>query len=222
MITLEGPDGWLLTSESATYHPVERVAVIADVHLGYEWSRAAAGDSLPPHTLEDTLTRLARLLDAVVIERLIVAGDLVEKAGPCVRTAADLRTLRNWLGERGVALVTIHGNHDPRRGPTWPISIELAGWTITHGHLPISGERTMSGHLHPVIRSGSLTAPCFLVSPKRIVLPAFSPNAAGLNVIESRWPQAWIAEGLRCVAGAGGELLDFGPLADLIAKSTLR
>lgn len=218
MITLEGPDGWLLTSESAAFHPIERVAVISDVHLGYEWSRAAGGDTLPAHTLADTLKRLEPILAGVKIERLIVAGDLVEKAGPCVRTAADLRTLRNWLSERGVVLVTIHGNHDPKRGPAWPLSIELAGWTITHGHLPIWGEKTMSGHLHPVIRSGGLTAPCFLVSPKRIVLPAFSPNAAGLNVLESRLPAGWIQEGLRCVAGAGGELLDFGTLADLIAR----
>ena len=211
----------MLTSESAAFHPLERVAVISDVHLGYEWSRAAGGDSLPPHTLADTLQRLQILLEAASIERLIVAGDLVEKAGPCVRTAADLRALRNWLSARGVDLVTIHGNHDPKRSPSWPLSIEVAGWTITHGHLPIWGERTMSGHLHPVIRSGCLTAPCFLVSPTRIVLPAFSPNAAGLNVLESRWPSEWLADGLRCIAGAGGELLDFGKLTDLTAREAI-
>ena len=69
----------------------ERTAVIADVHLGYEWARGSAGDCVPAHSLDETLARLERLLDRAPIARLVVAGDLVESPRPCRRTAADLR-----------------------------------------------------------------------------------------------------------------------------------
>ena len=66
---IEGPDGWKLAPEGAAVHPVERVAVIADVHLGYEWARAAHGDCLPSHSLAETLAKLEALLGRVPIAR---------------------------------------------------------------------------------------------------------------------------------------------------------
>src|SRR4051794_12499734 len=82
-----GPEGWCLVPEGAAIHLGERTAVIADVHLGYEWARGAGGDCLPAHTLDETLGKLARLLNrgGGAIERLVVAGDLVESPRPCRR-----------------------------------------------------------------------------------------------------------------------------------------
>ena len=210
-----GPDGWLLAPEGAAIHPPERVAVIADVHLGYEWARATGGDCLPAHSLSETLEQLTRLLARVAIARLIVAGDLVESPRPCRRTADDVRRLEVWLAARGIDLVALAGNHDPPRVPPRPATWEVAGWTIGHGHRPLGAPRTLSGHLHPVLRAGGLTAPCFLVGPRTIVLPAFSPNAAGWNVASGDVPTSWRDESMRCVAGTGRELLDFGPLPAL-------
>ena len=48
-------DCWQLTPEGAVIHPGERTAVIADLHLGYEWARGAAGDCVPAHSLDETL-----------------------------------------------------------------------------------------------------------------------------------------------------------------------
>src|SRR5262245_62625557 len=70
-------DSWELTPEGAAIHRGERTAVIADVHLGYEWARGAAGDCVPAHSLVETLGRLERVLGRAAIARLIVAGDLV-------------------------------------------------------------------------------------------------------------------------------------------------
>ncbi len=216
---IAGPDGWSLTPEGAAVHPGERVAVIADVHLGYEWARGAGGDCLPAHSLSETLTKLAGLIDrAPSIARVIVAGDFVESPRPCRRTADDIRRLREWLGGRGIDLALVLGNHDPQRSSNLPLSVEVAGWTIAHGHRPIPGaSKTISGHHHPVLRADGLTAPCFLVGPSTIVLPAFTPNAAGLPVGSPGSPASWASDRLRCVAGLGGELLDFGPLPDLMA-----
>jgi hypothetical protein len=38
-------DDWLFTSLGAAIHVVETVAVVADLYLGYEWARRAAGDT---------------------------------------------------------------------------------------------------------------------------------------------------------------------------------
>ena len=75
-------EGWQLTPEGGAIHPGERIAVIADVHLGYEWARGAAGDCVPAHSLAETLKKLERLLERSPIDRLVVAGDLVESRRP--------------------------------------------------------------------------------------------------------------------------------------------
>lgn len=216
---IAGPGGWCLTPEGAAVLEAERTAVVADVHLGYEWSRAAGGDVVPEHSLRETIAKLGRLFDRCDVARLIVAGDLTESASPCPRTARDVERLRHWLSERGVSLVALAGNHDPPRRPPWPSTIEVGGWTIGHGHRPIAGKRIMFGHHHPAIRAGGLVAPCFLVDERTIALPAFSMNAAGLDVLTAGLPEALRGRSMRCVAGAGAELLDFGPLERLRAKS---
>ena len=220
-------ESWQLAPEGAAIHAGERTAVIADVHLGYEWARGFAGDCVPAHSLDETLSRLDRLLARASIARLIVAGDLVESPRPCHRTAADLGRLRAWLDSLGVSLIVLEGNHDrilarvtrPGRGstekPHLPATYTIDGWTIGHGHRPLSGTGIISGHHHPVLRYAGYTAPCFLVGPGRIVLPAFSRNAAGCDVVASAMPDDWRACQLRCVVSTGCELLDFGPLADL-------
>ena len=215
---INGPDGWMLTPEGGALHVKHRVAVIADVHLGYEWARAAGGDCLPAHSLRETIAKLTSLLGRYPVDRLVVAGDLVESPRRCRRTEADLKGLYTWLDERGIELVPILGNHDPQGSRAVPVSLEVGGWTIHHGHRTVAARRTISGHHHPVLRSGSVNAPCFLVGSDRIVLPAFTPNAAGLPVGSVGSPPEWGRDNLRCVAGLGGELLDFGPLPGLVGR----
>lgn len=213
---IDGPDGWKLAPEGAAVHPLERVAVIADVHLGYEWARGAGGDCLPAHSLAETLAKLESLLGRVLVGRLVVAGDLVESPRPCRRTVSDLRVLFGWLSDRDVELVPVLGNHDPQGPKAPPLTYEVAGWTIAHGHRPIRADRTISGHHHPVLKAEGLTAPCFLFGPSTIVLPAFTPNAAGLPVGSPATPSSWLEDNLRCVAGLDDQLLDFGPLPELV------
>ena len=99
--------------------------------------------------------------------------------------------------------------------PGLPASCVVDGWTIAHGHRPIPGDRTISGHFHPVLRAEGLAAPCFLAGPDRIILPAFSANAAGCDVLSGPIPADWLEGSLRCIASTGSELLDFGPLRAL-------
>jgi uncharacterized protein len=217
--------GWQFTPEGAAVHHAERTAVIADLHLGYEWARGASGDCVIAHSLQETLARLSTLIARSILSELIVAGDLLESSRPCPDTALDLQRLRSWLADRGVRLLVLEGNHDisfslsARRASSSPNRLPetcmIAGWTIGHGHRPIPGAQSISGHHHPVFRCQGISAPCFLVGPGRIVLPAFSSNAAGCDVVSSALPKEWRAGSLRCLVSTGDDVLDFGPLARL-------
>jgi metallophosphoesterase superfamily enzyme len=216
--TLAGPGGWILDAVGAVIHPAARTVVVADVHLGYEWARGRGGDCLPAHSLAETLAKLGRVLDraGTSLDRLVVAGDLVESPRPCRRTQSDVATLRRWLCDRGLALVPLPGNHDPADPPASPATLDVAGWTVAHGHRPIAAARTITGHHHPVLRAGGVSAPCFLVAPSAIVLPAFSPNAAGVGLAAPGLASAPDGTPYRCIAAADGELLDFGPVVGLL------
>jgi putative SbcD/Mre11-related phosphoesterase len=220
-------DCWQLTPEGAAIQVEERVAVIADLHLGYEWARGAAGDCLPAHSLAETIIRLTRVFARATVAQLIVAGDFVESARPCARTSDDVATLIEWLSERGVSLLLLEGNHDGERMgrirrarialPAMQETCVVAGWTIAHGHRPspTSAERVVSGHHHPVLRVSGVGAPCFLLGPRQLVLPAFSCNAAGCDVRSAQLPEEWRTAPLDCIVSTGAELLDFGPLVRL-------
>lgn len=215
---IEGPDGWMMTPEGGLLHVEHRVGVVADLHLGYEWARGSGGDCLPAHSLAETIEGLGSMIGRAAIDRLIVAGDLVESARPCPRTSADIRRLTDWLGTKGVTLILIRGNHDPQKVGNFPLSLEIGGWTISHGHRPVGGTRSIIGHHHPVLRAGGITAPCFVAGPRLIALPAFTKNAAGLPIGSAGMPRGWMADANRCVASLGGEVLDFGPVPDLVRK----
>jgi putative SbcD/Mre11-related phosphoesterase len=227
---------WYLTPEGGAIHCGERMAVIADVHLGYEWARGLAGDCVPAHSLSETLGLLESMLMRGPIESLVVAGDLVESPKRCFRTAADVARLIHWLDARHVRLVLLEGNHDrsadwmARRTSTKPgaragrvslaHSLTVGEWTIAHGHQTVSARRLMMGHTHPVLKAFGRVAPCFLVGQERIVLPAFSRNAAGLDVATAIHHAGWGPLRLRCLASTGKEILDFGPLSGLSRRLT--
>ena len=63
-------------AQGAAVHPKERTAVVADVHLGYEWGRKATqgGDCVPAHSLDETIARLSALLPHRSLDRLDRGG----------------------------------------------------------------------------------------------------------------------------------------------------
>ncbi len=192
------------TPEGAAIHPGERTAVVADVHLGYEWAAGAAGIACRRIRWRRPWSGSPRCSPAPMA-RLVVAGDLVESGRPC-RTdrrrcpaAARLARIagRDAAGARrqprprasrsgGAAGGRPHRRRPARVPPARELHVD--GWTIAHGDRPIVGERTVSGHFHPVLRVEGIAAPCFLAGPDRIVLPAFSANAAGCDVLTAPSP----------------------------------
>jgi hypothetical protein len=203
---------WLLTPERAAVHLPTATAVIADLHLGYDEARRRRGEAVPESGLDDVVAVLRSLLVRETVRRLVIAGDLLEDSR-CTRQAEELLA---WLDSEGVALAgVVPGNHDRGLGqqdgglPLCPAGVVLGGWRVVHGDGRLPRGRLVCGHWHPCLRWGRrVTAPCFLVGPRRLILPAFSADAAGASVLGER---AW--RNYRCYAIVGDKVLDFGEVA---------
>jgi putative SbcD/Mre11-related phosphoesterase len=200
---------WLLTAERAAVHLPTATAVLADLHLGYGEARRARGEAVPVQTLEQCLAPLERLVSRQAIRRLVIAGDLFED-GCKEDLAAELLA---WVEQRQLELAAVvPGNHDRgleqygRRLPIHAEGFPVDGWLVLHGDGELPAGRVVHGHFHPCLRWGrQLSAPCYLIGADRLVLPAFTAEARGVNVLRDR---RWGA--YRCCAAAGELVVDLG------------
>jgi metallophosphoesterase superfamily enzyme len=205
---------WLLTPARVAIHRSTATAVLADPHFGYAEARRLGGEAVPVRGLESALAPLEAVVAAHAIHRLVIAGDLFE-AGYNPDVAAGFLS---WLNERGVELVAVvPGNHD--RGldkaegnfSLCADGVSLGSWRVVHGDRELPPGPVVQGHWHPCLRWGKeLVAPCYLAREDRLVLPAFSTEAAGVNVMGRRdWRD------YRCFVIAEDRVLDFGDVAGL-------
>lgn len=207
-------DDWLLTPQRVAVHLPTATAVLADLHLGYNEARRRDGEAVPSADLGMVLTPLRRVVLRRRVRRAVIAGDLFE-AGPDPTLAAGLLS---WFAAQGVALAGVApGNHDRgfRGGdcglPIQPDGCAVGRWRVVHGDGRLPEGPVIHGHEHPRVRwSDRLSGPCYLVGEGRIVLPAYSEDAAGVNVLPGR---KWGS--YRCAVVAGDRVLDFGELGAL-------
>jgi putative SbcD/Mre11-related phosphoesterase len=204
-------DDWLLTPQRVAIHLPTRTGVVADLHLGYAEARQRAGEAVPVVPLNCVLAPLEQTLARHGLNRLVVAGDLLEE-GYCRKALAGFQA---WLHTRAVKLVGVApGNHDRSRGDAlaeggWPLKedgVALGTWRVVHGDGPLPEGPCVQGHEHPWVRwRRGPAAPCYLVAENRLVLPAYSADAAGVTVLGvRRWRD------FRCYVIGAAEVLDFG------------
>jgi metallophosphoesterase superfamily enzyme len=208
MSTAHACGDWLLTPQGAAVHRATATAVVADLHLGYSETRRAAGEAVPLPDLGRTLAPLGAVASRFGARRLVIAGDLFESAV----SPGLLDEVLNRLRQAGLELHgVVPGNHDHRldghaaRLPLCPEGVRLGRWHVVHGDVELPAGPVVHGHFHPCLRWGGVSAPCFLVGPDRLVLPAFSQDAAGANVLAGpRWRSC------RCLVPVADRVLDFG------------
>jgi hypothetical protein len=173
----------------ALWLPVERMLVVADLHLEKGSAFAARGRMLPPYDTQATLARLA-LAIARFDPRVVVAlGDSFHDRGACNRMRADDRAVLSQL-QVGRDWLWITGNHDPEIpddiGGDVANRIEVAGVVLRHEPTGGSGTFEIAGHLHPAAKvrmSGrAIRRRCFAMGRNRCVMPAMGAYAGGLNV----------------------------------------
>jgi len=218
----------LLTAERAAVHLPSATAVVADLHLGYAEARQRSGEAVPGDSVDEQLSGLCRMLRQHQVRRLVVAGDLLEDG----RCQTALAGFRESLSQAQVELAAVvPGNHD--RGletlspfPLYPNGFTVGGWHIVHGDGPLPDGPVIHGHEHPCIRwvprtravrpcyfgsrtaVGAIEGACYLVGSQRLILPAFSREAAGVNVLAARRWRSY-----RCYVLAGDRVLDLGEVA---------
>lgn len=199
-------NGPTLDARRCVHLPGSQTLVVADLHLGYAWSRRKRGVLLPLGTPDDTLDRLATLQEAYRPKRWVILGDVVHEALDLPPLERSLRELCDRLAHNAELLFCL-GNHDRNlavRIRDWKLPVAcVTSWStdgllLTHGDtLPAAdlkkdfqltseshSHRWLIGHEHPAVSLGDGVAtrvkcPAFLVGDDGIVLPAFSSWAAG-------------------------------------------
>lgn len=190
--SLEFLPGVVFDARRAIYLREERVLAVADLHLGYAWSHRMNGQMLPL-AKDDTLGRLAELLDYYKPAKLVLLGDIVHSAAPAPALIEELKALVA-MAEGRTELVLLAGNHDRKLqeflgkiGLAHPLIDEFrAGQNLLlHGDRKPSDKarRYIIGHEHPAIAIGdgvttSRKFPCFLISEDVLTLPSFSSWSA--------------------------------------------
>ncbi len=200
-------EGAVLDVRRAIWVPSEQVLAVADLHLGYAWAQRRRGLLLPVEGVEDTAVRLQELIGDYQPRQLVVLGDIVHQVSQIPMLESLLSDLCRRLA-RDCELVFCRGNHDQKletliAAQSLPVRLvdewHTGNWRWLHGDHPESVstlrlESTSSmvamGHEHPCLRledgmASSIKVPCFLVSERLVILPAFSHWAAG-SVIGQR------------------------------------
>lgn len=183
-----------LSNQRALFWEKEKTVVVSDLHIGKTAHFRKAGIPVPSAILDNDLKRLQGLLDYFRATTILVVGDLFH-----AEDNTDIDQFRIWrLENPDVTFELIKGNHDRFKEAFY----ESMGIKVFKTHKDVDSLRfvhdekhceetlfCISGHTHPgvVLRGkGKVTIklPCFEVSERRLILPAFS-EFTGLNTKRS-------------------------------------
>lgn len=204
--------------------------LVADLHLGRQQAWRAGGVPISGEaqiaSLDEPLERLSMLLRATGARRLLILGDLLH--APAGLTEAMIERVAEWRREHGACRVeVVPGNHDrglDRVRDAWSLGVLEAivrepPFVFVHDPADVpTGEPeplvACCGHVHPMVRLSSrgdaVRAPAFFLSPRRLLLPAFSGMNSGATV--SPLPSD------RVFAIAGSRMIDLGVRAKSLAQ----
>jgi uncharacterized protein len=179
---------FLATAEGALFWPAQQALLVADLHLEKASWFARLGQFLPPYDSHATLTALAAAVEQTGAKRLFCLGDSFHDRFGCERLPASARALLTDLTDR-LDWTWIVGNHDPgfadHCGGRLADEIELAGIVLRHEAVRDDPRPEMSGHYHPKLRlrlkGRHVSRRCFVVSPTKMILPAFGSLTGGLD-----------------------------------------
>ena len=178
----------MLDPSGALWWPERHLLAVADLHLEKGTASALRGHLLPPWDTRATLDKLAGLLRRYDPRTVVALGDSFHDSGGAGRLmAADTARLRAMAGSHG--FVWLLGNHDPLPPEGMPGAVaewwEAGGIVFRHQAGGGAGVE-VCGHHHPkasvLTRAVTVTRPCFVASPQRLMLPAFGAYTGGLDI----------------------------------------
>ena len=177
----------MLDPAGALWWPEHHLLVVADLHLEKGSALASRGHLVPPWDTRATLDRLAVLLRRYAPRSVLALGDSFHDSGGAGRLMpADAARLAGMAAAH--AFIWVLGNHDPT--PPEGIPGATADWWELDGivfrHEAGGRGPEICGHHHPkasiATRATTVTRPCFVHGPNRLMLPAFGAFTGGLDV----------------------------------------
>ena len=176
------------TASGALFWRAQEALLVADLHLEKASWFAKRGQFLPPYDSHATLSALAEEVERSGAARLCCLGDSFHDAFGCERLPEQARALLTELTAR-LDWTWIVGNHDPRFadhcGGHIADEVELGGIILRHEAVVGDSRPEISGHYHPKLRlhlkGRQVSRRCFVVSPGKIIMPAFGSLTGGLD-----------------------------------------
>lgn len=178
----------LLDPVGAVMWPAAGLLAVADLHLEKGSACAVQGHLVPPWDTRITLDRLMLLMRRWRPRTVVALGDSFHDVRGALRMgAADTVRLRACTA--AASFVWVLGNHDPVApdglGGIATNVFQHGPLTFRHQAQPgATGE--LCGHHHPkatiLTRAATVTRPCFVADPRRLMLPALGAYTGGLDV----------------------------------------
>lgn len=107
----------------------------ADLHLDSKFAgMRGLSEDIRQHLRESTFTALRHLIELAVAEQvdfIVISGDIYDAADSSLRAHLSLQAAFEELGNHGIHVYLIHGNHDPLDGPR--LQIKNAGHVHVFG-----------------------------------------------------------------------------------------
>ena len=200
--------------QGALYWPARKALLVADLHFEKASWFAGRGQMLPPYDSIATLADLTALVETTRAEEIWCLGDSFHDSAGCDRLPLQAQTmLRALTGSRRWMWIT--GNHDPqidRCGGEVLDEAVVDGLVLRHEADAHETRPELSGHFHPKLRirvRGKLVSRrCFVMTPGKIVFPAFGSLTGGLDATHPEIVRA-VGHGAQALIAVEDRLLRF-------------
>lgn len=169
------------------YWPNELILIVSDLHLEKSSYYAKYGKFLPPYDSFDTLVKLKQNLEKLKVKKIILLGDIFHDDKAYERLGKDSKLILDYI-TNNFYTIFVFGNHD--KGIKIPNVEKCPNYkvrNINFSHQPTNIRfNEIFGHYHPkvYVKFGSkkISKNCFIVTKKKICLPAFGSLTGGLDV----------------------------------------
>lgn len=163
---------------------------VSDLHLGKISHFRKYGAAIPTAAIPQNFDHLDECISHFSPSSICFLGDLFHSY-----LNAEWQLFETWVQKICCKMVLVTGNHDiisPHKYEALGIQVapEVAmdGFLFTHQPEEREGYFTVSGHIHPAVRirgtgRQSLRLPCFFMSPRQLILPAFG-SFTGMHTME--------------------------------------
>ena len=205
------------TPSGALYWRDRQALLVADLHLEKASWFARLGQFLPPYDSHATLSALAEEVERTSATHLYCLGDSFHDRFGCERLPQSARDLLTSLTSK-LDWIWIVGNHDPgfadHCGGSIADEVETAGIILRHEAVRDEARPEISGHFHPKLRlhlrGRQVSRRCFVMSPNKIIMPAFGSLTGGLD-----------ADHPEILGSVGGHAAALVPVSDRLLRFPL-